>query len=147
MTECDLCNIEESNPTLIRRSEYWTVLGNYKQPTLGSSLIVLNRHAENLSDLKETECNDYFRTVQDLEWALRQTFAPNMINHLMLGNRVRHVHYHVVPRYENEVRFFGTVWKDENYGKMPILSTEVREPLVVEEVVKTLAMQIVNPKK
>ena len=140
MEECALCDIDsDTNPTFIKEYEYWTVLTSYSPTTLGSSLIVLNRHAQQLSELTEKEITDYLTIVKDLEHALKESFNPDMINYLMLANVVRHVHYHVVPRYEKDIEFAGIIWKDERYGHSPILSHERKDDNTLQQIIEKLS--------
>lgn len=52
----------------------------------------------------------------------------------MLANVVRHVHYHVVPRYSRDVEFAGEIFTDENFGHMPVLTTERKEQKLLDAV-------------
>ncbi len=134
MGKCDLCDLKENNPTFIHSFPYWTLLANYMQPTLGSVLLVLNRHSEDLSDLCSLEEKSYFDAVKSIERSLRESFNPDMINHLMLANVVRHTHYHIVPRYEKSRDFKGHNFVDETYGHMPKLTQERKSPEIIEVV-------------
>lgn len=138
MEECILCEVDELNPTFIRGFEYWTLLINYMQPTLGSTLVVLNRHSTELSDLKSREATDLWKVNSHLERALKLSFNPSRINHLMLANAVEHVHYHVVPRYEDKINFGGVDWIDGNYGHTPVLTTTRKEVDILEAVKKRI---------
>ena len=138
MEDCILCGIDESNPTLIRGFDYWTLLINYMQPTLGSTLLVLNRHVTELSGLGIEEAIDRWEITNNLERALKISFNPSRINHLMLANEVNHVHYHVIPRYDREIDFERVRWTDENYGHTPILTTTRKEKDILEAVKKRI---------
>ena len=138
VTDCILDNLDENNPTYIREYEFWTVLANFKQPTLGANLIVLNRHTPKLSAMTEDENYEYLHVVTAVENALDQAFQPNMVNHLMLANTVNHVHYHVVPRYQQEKVFAGNRWIDENYGTIPKLKVSEKPQEIITAVIEEL---------
>jgi diadenosine tetraphosphate (Ap4A) HIT family hydrolase len=140
MDNCQLCGPYIGNSTFIKGFDYWTLLVNYMQPTLGSTLVVLNRHVTSLSDLKANEAIDYWKIASDLERALQLSFQPQRINHLMLANAVRHVHYHVVPRYQEPVEFMGMNFVDEKFGHTPILTTTRKEQSILDGV-KTQILQ------
>jgi diadenosine tetraphosphate (Ap4A) HIT family hydrolase len=143
MKDCLLCGIDpETNPTYIDRSEHWTILINYMQPTLGSTLLVLNRHVDNLFDLTDDEYLDNLRQVKRLESALHHAFNPNNVNYLMLANVVTHVHYHVIPRYESPPEFADKVWSDENYGHTPILSSDNKDRVVLDLIIQKLKFHL-----
>lgn len=69
MENCILCDLNDRdrNPTHVKNFGYWTLLVNYMQPTLGSSLVVLNRHIENFSDINFNEVVEYWRITRNLE--------------------------------------------------------------------------------
>lgn len=135
MKRCELCNLDpETNPTVIERFDHWTVLISYKQPTLGSSLVVLNRHEEGgVSFLRDEEALGYVEASRRLESALRRSFQPDAINHLMLALKVPHLHYHVVPRYKTEREAAGRVW-EPNYEGMPVLGTPIQDKKTLDEI-------------
>ena len=122
MKKCDRCGLYDEYPTFIKQFMHWTLLINYMQPTLGSALVVLNRHVSDLSDIKLYEAKDYWDITNLLEKSLKLSFNPQRINHLMLANAVKHVHYHVVPRYSEPREFEGMTFTDEKFGHMPILT-------------------------
>lgn len=134
MDKCILCGLDEKNPTFAKSFDYWTLLVNYMQPTLGSTLLVLNRHISNLRDLREEEVVEHLKVIKKLDTSLTSAFNPDMINELMLANVVRHVHYNIVPRYELTRDFGGVVWKDEYYGYSPVLSSELKSQNLLDEI-------------
>jgi diadenosine tetraphosphate (Ap4A) HIT family hydrolase len=137
--ECILCDIDPAtNKTFIKSYEYYTVLANFKQPTLGAVLIVLDRHIPKLSDWNIDERAEYPIVVDDVENALEQAFQPDRINHEMLANKVNHVHWHVVPRYQHERVFANNTWSDENYGVRAKLNMPEKGQIIIEQVVAEL---------
>ncbi len=135
MSSCVLCELNEENPTFIKDFEFWTLLVNYMQPTLGSNLIVLNRHVSNLSDLTEKESLEHLKIVKELEEVLRNSFNPEKIDYLMLANVVEHIHYHVVPRYRKPKFFQGYKWEDKNYGHIPKLSSDKKSQQILDNII------------
>lgn len=139
MAECDLCDINpEGNNTFIDKSKYWTLLVNYMQPTLGSTLIVLNRHVENMAELSEPEYIDHLHQVKRLDTALRSSFNPDKINYMMLANVVTHVHFHTIPRYASSRDFAGETWNDENYGHSPKLTSGKKDQKTLDSIIQIL---------
>lgn len=83
------------------------------------SLVFLGRHVERLDDLDDTE---YQRFTHDLRSALRgvrRAFAPDHVNVEMLGNVVRHLHAHIIPRYEDDPRWGQAIWMTDT-SQMPV---------------------------
>ena len=120
MDKCKLCFYDES--TFIKKFNHWTLLINCMQPTLGSTLVVLNRHIPDLSDIKICEATDYWNITNELEKSLKASFNPERINHLMLADAIQHVHYHVVPQYQEPRWFGGMTFTNKKFGHIPILT-------------------------
>lgn len=146
MEDCVLCEVGVINPTFIYNFDYWTLLANYMQPTLGSVLLVLNRHSERgLFGLTHDEEYNYWSSVRKIESSLRKSFNPDMINHLMLANVVKHTHYHIVPRYSSERNFANNVFVDGTYGHTPKLTQERKPQDIIDAVKKKVLEDLIKP--
>ena len=64
----------------------------------GASLLVLKRHATELFQLTRLERTKLIEEVAAVARALMESFAAVKINYALLGNRVPHVHWHIIPR-------------------------------------------------
>jgi diadenosine tetraphosphate (Ap4A) HIT family hydrolase len=135
--DCILCDINPAeNNTFIRQYQFFTVLANFKQPTLGASLIVLNRHVSRLSEFIAAEKKEYWTVVDAVEYALDSAFEPDGVNYLMMANTVPHIHWHVVPRYKDPRQLAGARWVDENYGTRAKLKTKQKSLEIISAVVQ-----------
>jgi diadenosine tetraphosphate (Ap4A) HIT family hydrolase len=138
-TSCILCNIDpERNNTFIKAWDHWKLLINFKQPTLGSALLVLDRHVERMPALSRGEMRELLEVMEAYESAVISAFAPSNFNYEMLANAVRHVHFHAVPRYPLDVRFAGMSWVDENYGRAPVLGAQEKKTKTLVNIIKEL---------
>ena len=54
--------------------------------------------------------------VWAVEAALRQVLDPVKINLASLGNQVPHLHWHVIPRFEDDAHFPDAVWAPPRRG-------------------------------
>lgn len=68
-------------------------------------MIVLNGHYGTLLDVPEAVLSQLLEDTRALSRAINESFSPPNLNYLMLGNTVRHAHFHVVPRYPNAPRW------------------------------------------
>ena len=77
----------------------------------GQCVLVFDpRHAEGLETLSAAEFNSF---AQDLRVAARAVTAvckPDLMNYATLGNIVRHLHWHIVPRYESDPRWGAPIY-------------------------------------
>jgi diadenosine tetraphosphate (Ap4A) HIT family hydrolase len=50
------------------------------------------------------------RIVFAVETAVRAVFAPDKINLASFGNMAPHLHWHIIPRFNNDAHFPEPVW-------------------------------------
>lgn len=63
-----------------------------------------------MTDLKPEQRERLMQAVFATEAALRELMTPDKINLASFGNVVPHVHWHVVPRFEDDRHFPNPVW-------------------------------------
>ncbi|PML14592.1 HIT family protein, partial [Vibrio sp. 10N.261.52.A1] len=100
----------------------WTWSLRPDQPTLGSSIISLNRHAQCLSSINADEMGELAELIKVVEGTLKASFNYDILNYLMLMMVDNHVHYHVIPRYEIVRDFGGVLWVDNGWPQLPVIS-------------------------
>ena len=76
----------------------------------GFCRVILNRHVKEMTDLPETERQALMHVVFAVEQALTTMLHPQKINLASLGNLVPHVHWHVVPRFNDDAHFPQPIW-------------------------------------
>ena len=108
--DCIFCKIlrGELEVSLIYRDEVCAAFMDIQPVNPGHLLVVPNRHAAYLADLKEEEGAQMFRVAQRLAAALRQSGVKSEGVNLFLADgaaamqEVFHVHLHVFPRYDGD---------------------------------------------
>jgi len=89
---------------------------NREKRLLGKSLLVLNRHSEEVTDLTDDECLSLRRDLAATKRATDQIFQPDHFNLLFLMNLDRHVHLHILPRYGSRRSWRGMDYEDPDFG-------------------------------
>jgi diadenosine tetraphosphate (Ap4A) HIT family hydrolase len=107
---------------LIYKSTFWTWSVRPVHSTLGAGILSLNRFCTSLGDITQDEGADLAAICQHLESALRETFQPEKMNYIMLMMVDRHLHFHVLPRYDATKEFADLEWKDSGWPKPPVLT-------------------------
>jgi diadenosine tetraphosphate (Ap4A) HIT family hydrolase len=75
-----------------------------------------------LSELTAEDWVELGRLEKELERVCKKVFGATMFNFCCLMNNAYRdnektkVHYHFVPRYKNELKLFGKVYKDRHFG-------------------------------
>lgn len=111
---CEFCNLKGLT---IKEYKNWVVHLSDDQRYLGRCIIRLRRHLEDFFDINEEELKELFEITKKLRDAIKEIFGAGMFNYATLGNVVRHVHLHFIPRYSKKVNFLGIIFEDERWGQ------------------------------
>jgi len=111
--------------TLVAETRHWMVLLRPDQPTLGSLVLAAKSDAEAFSDLPDEAFADLATATRGVEAMLRAAVDYAKINYLMLMMVDRHVHFHVIPRYDGERGKSGVSVPDRGWPKAPALGEAV----------------------
>jgi len=76
----------------------------------GFCRVIWNAHAREMTDLDPAQQHYLMSVVFAVEGVVRQLFAPDKINLASFGNMVPHVHWHVIPRWQDDRHFPEPVW-------------------------------------
>lgn len=110
---------------LLGSFEHWTVLLRPKQVTPGSMVLVLNRFAASMGELRPHEGAELGAVCAEIEGALRARLAMEKVNYLALMMVDPHVHLHVLPRYSAPVIIDGREFADRQWPGPPDLGAAV----------------------
>ena len=72
--------------------------------------VELLAHVKEMSDLPPNQRARMMKVVFAVEAAMREIIQPDKINLASLGNKTPHLHWHVVPRFENDKHFPNSHW-------------------------------------
>jgi diadenosine tetraphosphate (Ap4A) HIT family hydrolase len=81
------------------------------------------RHVSELSELRPDELASYTRELATVCRAIETCYQPALLNLLVLGNSMPHLHAHIVPRYLD----------DPDPGRPPRFMMEDREWPLIDE--------------
>ncbi|MEW5770869.1 MAG: HIT family protein [Pseudomonadota bacterium] len=84
----------------------WVEDANYP----GFCRVILNAHVREMTDLPVADRQRLMAVVFATEQAVREAVRPDKINLASLGNMVPHVHWHVIPRWADDVNFPDAIW-------------------------------------
>jgi len=102
---------------LIKAYDHWEIYVHENQGYLGRCIVWCKRaDALDLTDATPEEQAELFVVLKDLASAARHLFQPDWLNYSFLGNGVRHLHGHFIPRYATQRVFMNRVFEDVRYG-------------------------------
>ena len=107
--------------TLIHESEHWAVLLRPQQVTLGSLVLAARAPVMAFGDLPAPAFAAMQDAVRHIEQTLAKAFRYQRINYLMLMMVDPHVHFHVLPRYDEPRQFAGASFTDAGWPGPPRL--------------------------
>ncbi len=77
----------------------------------GWTVLVLKRHATELFELTREERAALIEEVSNVAGALAVVFDAIKINYELLGNKVPHLHWHIIPRLAGDPAPREPVWR------------------------------------
>jgi diadenosine tetraphosphate (Ap4A) HIT family hydrolase len=90
-------------------SESYVTLAD-EQAYRGYCILYLKDHQEDLAALSFERQGRLWDDVARVAAALRGELAPARVNYACLGNMLRHVHWHVTPRYADDPEPQHPIW-------------------------------------
>jgi len=111
--------------SLVAAYDHWVVLVRPAQATLGSLVLACSEQAEAFSAISDAAAAEMPQAVKAIEHTLFELWKYNKINYLMLMMVDPHVHFHVIPRYEQDQVFQGMTFSDTGWPKQPDLGSAV----------------------
>ena len=99
--------------------------------------VELLAHIKEMTDLPPEQRARMMKTVFSVETALREIINPAKINLASLGNKTPHIHWHIIPRFENDKHFPNSHWGEAvREGNSTALDTQTKN--VLAEKIKAL---------
>lgn len=126
--------------SLLRAYKHWLALVRPQQATLGALVLVCTDQATAFSQISVRAFEELAQVTADLDAALKQAFAPDKLNYLMLMMVDPDVHFHVLPRYAAPRSFGGREIADRFWPKPVDLTQPVEADAALAAAVReTLA--------
>lgn len=73
----------------------------FKEQTYkGRCNVVYKEHKSEISDLTENEAADFINDARKVAKAIHKAFNPDKINYGAFADTMKHLHLHIVPKYE-----------------------------------------------
>ncbi|WP_377703022.1 HIT family protein [Pseudoduganella sp. UC29_71] len=108
---CDLCKLLSApSDALVWRDDKLSVVLVNEAGYPGFARVVWNGHVKEMTDLAPADRAHVMNAVWQVEAAVRAVMAPAKVNLASFGNMTPHVHWHVIPRYTDDVHFPNPTW-------------------------------------
>jgi len=123
---------------IIYETDKWIWSLRPVQATLGAGILSLKRECSTFGELTPEEFTDMGKIVQVIEKTLKGLFGYDIMNYLMLMMLDKQVHYHVIPRYGQDIEFLEKKWKDLGWPGIPTLVADDIEFDVLNQLACTI---------
>ncbi len=108
MNDCPLCQPSPTPP--LWQDDHCRVILAQEPDYPGFCRVIWHAHQREMTDLSPVERGHLMAVVWGVEAAIRETLQPDKVNLASLGNQVPHLHWHVIPRYQEDRHFPDAVW-------------------------------------
>lgn len=121
--DCHFCHFKNKY-LILKEYKYWNLSLSESQVLIGWCQASLKRHILFFEELDDKELQELKTVVSDWK-RMVEKFHPDWFNVMQMGNLVKHLHFQLVPRYKNEVKYEKRIFTDKSYGR-PVL--DIWEP-------------------
>lgn len=105
---CVLCN--SAGGKIIWENTSLRVIDAADAQYPGLTRVIWQAHVREMTDLDPGARAEVMDAVWTVEKVMRQVLRPDKINLASLGNMVAHVHWHVIPRFQDDAHFPDAIW-------------------------------------
>ncbi len=86
---------------------------NVDQRYRGRAVLIFSRHVESIDELSPEEFAAFGEDMRRLSRAVAAVGGAERMNQALLGNVVNHVHWHVIPRRQDDPNWGAPPWPVE----------------------------------
>ena len=108
MTDCVLCRTDGGK--LLWQNDRLRVIDACDPDYPAFTRVIWKAHVAEMTDLDASQQQDLMRTVFLVEKVQRDILQPDKINLAEFGNMVPHLHWHIIPRWHDDMHFPQPVW-------------------------------------
>ena len=108
LADCPLC--QTAGGIVLWQGPLFRVIDAADAAYPGFTRVVWTKHVVEMTDLGTEEQSALMRAVLLVESIQRKMLQPHKINLAAFGNVVPHLHWHIIPRWSDDLHFPAPVW-------------------------------------
>lgn len=103
-------------------------------------LIFDPRHATRPEQLNVEEWSAFSIDLYRAQTAIANTVKPDHMNLALLGNTIPHLHWGIIPRYQNDPAWGAPIWKYSSHHAAAVVSSEADRQVLIAKLRLALAL-------
>jgi len=117
---CEVCELQRrmesgDDPWAVARLATGYVQLNRLQYYRGYTFFSARTCVHELHELATAERALHLHEMAEVAHAVWRAFSPRKLNYEALGNGAPHLHWHLVPRHDDDARPFSPIWENLDY--------------------------------
>lgn len=116
------------------------LLLNFDQSYLGRTILVPKHEEPDFESMKDDAIGALMREVAFVGRLLKEEFAADRMNYASLGNVVGQLHWHIIPRYEQDANWGGPPWPIAT----PVEPTPEQRVQIIQRIRNRLPIDLLN---
>ena len=100
----------KKNPYFVKELKTGFVVLEDYQYYKGYVLFLSKIHARELHELDGKFLDNFLKEMSFVAKTVSKTFKPQKLNYELLGNSMPHLHWHIIPRYRNDLNIKQPIW-------------------------------------
>jgi len=117
LNSCELCTTPGGE--LLWQDSFCRVVRIEDADYPGFCRVILKQHVQEMTDLSIKDRERLMATVFAVEQVIREVLQPTKINLASLGNMTPHMHWHVIPRFQEDRNFPNPIWAGSMRESLP----------------------------
>ena len=121
--DCEICRrierIATDNPYFVAELETGYAVLADNQYVRGYALFISKTCVPELHELAPERRSRFLDEMATVAEAMFRAFAPRKLNYELLGNSVPHLHWHLIPRYDDDAKPTWPIWSNEDFLRAP----------------------------
>lgn len=130
--DCPLCKDHPDQSQVLFSNDLYKIVIVDDPNYVGYLRVITKAHIKELSDLSDQDNQAIYRVVLMCEKILRKLFNPEKVNLASFGNMTPHVHWHIIPRFREDLHFPNPIWGKITHSdyKIPDQHKQLQELLI-----------------
>ena len=120
--DCKFCGVGEGSrpddPLHVLDLPHSYTFLDPNQSYRGHVIVVARGHHEDIAAMPPEQGASLYAEMTQVAGAVRRAFNADHMNYLSLGNVVRHVHWHIYPRYRDDPSWGGAPIPEPTAGRL-----------------------------